>query len=72
MFGEMFYGLHTAQHQLQWSQIKITRLKNRLKTDLLWRNFDITTKRYGGKPHVSQTFYILIDLTDWLNDWWID
>ena len=23
MYGEMFYGRHTAQHQLQWSQIKI-------------------------------------------------
>ena len=23
MYGETFYGLHTAQHQLQWSQIKI-------------------------------------------------
>ena len=27
------------------------------------RIFDITIKRYGGKPHVSQTFYI---------DCWID
>ena len=23
MYGETFYGRHTAQHQLQWSQIKI-------------------------------------------------
>ena len=22
MYGETFYGRHTAQHQLQWSQIK--------------------------------------------------
>ena len=22
MYGETFYGLHTAQHQLQWRQIK--------------------------------------------------
>ena len=30
------------------------------------KHFDITTKRYDGKPHVSQTFYI-----DWLVDWLI-
>ena len=24
MYGETFYGRHTAQHQLQWSQIKIS------------------------------------------------
>ena len=23
MYGETFYGRHTAQHQLQWRQIKI-------------------------------------------------
>ena len=23
MYGETFYSRHTAQHQLQWSQIKI-------------------------------------------------
>ena len=23
MYGETFYGRHAAQHQLQWSQIKI-------------------------------------------------
>ena len=23
MYGETFYGRHTAQHQLQWKQIKI-------------------------------------------------
>ena len=23
MYGETLYGRHTAQHQLQWSQIKI-------------------------------------------------
>ena len=23
MYGETFYGRHTAQHQLQWIQIKI-------------------------------------------------
>ena len=23
MYGEMFYGRHTAQHQLQWREIKI-------------------------------------------------
>ena len=23
MYGEMFYGRHTVQHQLQWRQIKI-------------------------------------------------
>ena len=23
MYGETFYGGHTAQHQLQWMQIKI-------------------------------------------------
>ena len=22
MYGETFYGRHTAQHQMQWSQIK--------------------------------------------------
>ena len=26
MYGETFYDRHTAQHQLQWSQIKIKRL----------------------------------------------
>ena len=28
MYGETFYGRHTAQHQLQWSQIKISKNKN--------------------------------------------
>ena len=23
MYGETFYGRHTAQHQLQWKEIKI-------------------------------------------------
>ena len=27
MYGETFYGRHTAQHQLQWSQIKIRNFK---------------------------------------------
>ena len=26
MYGETFYGRHTAQHQLQWSQIKFRKL----------------------------------------------
>ena len=25
MYGETFYGRHTAQHQLQWRQIKVSR-----------------------------------------------
>ena len=33
------------------------------KTVAAQRRFDISTKRYGGKPNVSQTFYI-----DWLTD----
>ena len=28
MYGETFYGRHTAQHQLQWSQIKIRNESN--------------------------------------------
>ena len=27
MYGETFYGRHTAQHQLQWSSILITPLE---------------------------------------------
>ena len=30
MYGETFYGLHTAQHQLQWGKIKI--LKSSFKS----------------------------------------
>ena len=26
MYGETFYGRHTAQHQLQWSQSRSTKL----------------------------------------------
>ena len=28
MYGETFYGRHTAQHQLQWIQIKISLPRN--------------------------------------------
>ena len=28
MYGETFYGRHTAQHQLQWSQIKSKKISN--------------------------------------------
>ena len=43
MFGETFYGRHTAQHQLQWRQIKKKKKKKKkgsFKVDwtfeLLW------------------------------------
>ena len=26
MYGETFYGRHTAQHQLQWTFLKMTKL----------------------------------------------
>ena len=35
MYGETFYGRHTAQHQLQWSQIKIRNENCLTKTDLI-------------------------------------
>ena len=28
MYGETFYGRHTAQHQLQWSQIKYKKINS--------------------------------------------
>ena len=28
MYGETFYGRHTAQHQLQWRQIKMSSFKS--------------------------------------------
>ena len=28
MHGETFYGRHTAQHQLQWSEIKFKKLSS--------------------------------------------
>ena len=28
MYGETFYGRHTAQHQLQWRQIKFKKLSS--------------------------------------------
>ena len=28
MYGETFYGRHTAQHQLQWTQIKKTKVRS--------------------------------------------
>ena len=28
MYGETFYGRHTAQHQLQWGQIKIKKMSS--------------------------------------------
>ena len=31
MYGETFYGHHTAQHQLQWRQMKIKTTKKKKK-----------------------------------------
>ena len=33
MYGETFYGRHTAQHQLQWSQIKIRNETNQQRCE---------------------------------------
>ena len=67
MYGETFYGRHTAQHQLQWSQIK---------TAHPWVKFDIMKDHFyyvSGKHYMydcqefcwyrSETFLeILTDL----------
>ena len=44
MYGETFYGRHTAQHQLQWSQIKI-------RNEILKSNENIH-KKEGGSYYV--------------------
>ena len=40
MYGETFYGRHTAQHQLQWSQVHfpsyICLKVSRLECSLIW------------------------------------
>ena len=35
MYGETFYGRHTAQHQLQWSLVGPTKTEHQAPTDLL-------------------------------------
>ena len=44
MYGETFYGRHTAQHQLQWNQIKI-------RNEILKSNENIHKKEVGA--HLS-------------------
>ena len=45
MYGETFYGRHTAQHQLQWSQIKY---KNKFLSEQ-WTN----SKKVDGPYYIS-------------------
>ena len=44
MYGETFYGRHTAQHQLQWSQIKIS--------NEIFRSNENIHKKEGGSYYV--------------------
>ena len=44
MYGETFYGRHTAQHQLQWSQIK-------LRNEILLEQWKLH-KKEGGSYYV--------------------
>ena len=46
MYGETFYGRHTAQHQLQWSQIKI-------RNEIFKSNENIHKKESGSYYVVS-------------------
>ena len=46
MYGETFYGRHTAQHQLQWNQIKI---RNEI---LSFQSNENIHKKEGGSYYV--------------------
>ena len=45
MYGETFYGRHTAQHQLQWRQIKFKKLSS-------FKNNEKFHKREDGSYYV--------------------
>ena len=56
MYGETFYGRHTAQHQLQWRQIKF---KNQVY-------FSVFEARWNYKvPRLSWDFEVLL-CHDWI------
>ena len=50
MYGEAFYGRHTAQHQLQWRQIKIKKMSS------FNSNENINKKEDGSYYVVSRVF----------------
>ena len=45
MYGETFYGRHTAQHQLQWSQIKKSEMRS-------FKSNENIHKKDGGSYYV--------------------
>ena len=54
MYGETFYGRHMAQHQLQWSQIKI---RNEIRVYTLCHSFRIFWMHLDALLYGSATFF---------------
>ena len=69
MYGETFYGRHTAQHQLQWSLISAWSFMQR-ETYFCYKKFPIRDFSCGdfyplskpkGKDTISVGFFLKID-----------
>ena len=56
MYGKTFYGRHTAQHQLQWSQIRSFKSNGNIHKKEGGTYYVVSAKKFRLKPRSKKTY----------------